>query len=598
MAGLSDAVGRHGAVEQLLLWGVLNQMLGAAQEPFLTALRQGADHAHPEQALSAEQAATLAARFLLPEGEARDEAARNGVNAERFAALAAAAKVRLTPASVAEALLRDYMTQGEGEAEVHPQGITPRQLQILADLAGDAIGPQDAARALLRGIIPEHGRGADSTSYEQAVAESRLHDKWGPILARLARELLSPPDAASAVVRNFLGRAEAEKTAAAQGVDAATFDTMTHLAADAPGPLQLAEALRRGVIPRGGLGPESVSFLQGIAEGRLADKWAPVIQALSQLWPTPTDALDAQVKGQLSDAQGRALYEQLGGAPQFHDWLLHSIGEGPTPLEAAAMQARGIIPEHGEGPESTSYDQAVRESRYRNKWTGAYRKIAEYLPAPGEIITFLAHNAITKERAAELLARHDVEPDVLGAFLNEAELTALSDYRGLTQSAVTDMYYARLIGHDLAVSILEQLHVTPRAAELLLSYADLRQVITAITKSVQRIGTLYIGRKISTDEARQALGRLEITAASVEAIIQDWELQALENVKILTAAEIRDAFYYGIETYAEALSDLQAVGYTLYDAWVYLSIKVKGPLPGKPARTRAAPAGQVIPGTA
>jgi hypothetical protein len=41
---------------------------------------------------------------------------------------------------------------------------------------------------------------------------------------------------------------------------------------------------------------------------------------------------------------------------------------------------------------------------------------------------------------------------------------------------------------------------------------------------------------------------------------------------------------------------LEAIGYTPYDAWVVLSNKVKQPLPGKPPRDVAAPAGAVIPG--
>lgn len=597
MAGLGDLFGRNGAVEQLLLWGVVNQVLQNLAQPALTALAQDVNHAHPEQALDPVTAAEAAARHMLTQAQATDEAARGGIDAQRFATLLDLHKVRIPPAGLAEAVLRSYLTEGQAEEQARPQGIDQSQLRVLKDLAGDAPGPQDAARALQRGIIGEHGRGAGAVSYEQAIAESRLHDKWGPMLRQLQHQLLSAPDAASAVVRNFLPSDQARNLAEKQGIDAATFQTMVHLSADAPGPLQLAEALRRGAIPAEGTGPGSTSFQQGIAEGRLADKWAPVIRDLAKLWPTPVDALDAQVKGQLSEQEGAALYERLGGDPQFHGWLLHSIGEGPTPLEAAVMNARGIIPEHGTGPASTSYDQAVRESRYRNKWTQAYRHLARYHVTAGEVITFLAHAAITRERAIQLLTALDMDPETIAAFINEAEITELSEFRGLTQQAVLDLYHAHLIDAGLATQILTTLHVTPRSAQLLLDYTDLRVATDYIKRAVTRIGTLFTSHKITAQTAAASLTDLGVPAASTEQILAEWEITAAASVRILTETQIVDAWYYQILDTADAVSELTAIGYTDYDAWVLLSLKAKGPLPGRPDRTAQPPQGAVRPGT-
>lgn len=596
MAGIGDLFGRNGVVEQLLLWGVLNQAIGALAQPALTALQQDSAHAHPLVALDPVTAATALSRGILAEGPARDEAARFGIDAARFATLHQLHKVRLAPADLATAVLRSYLTKGQAEQQAAPQGITADMLNVLIDLAGDAPGADQLAMALRRGIIPRDGAGPGSVSFEQGIRETRLHDKWAPIIEQLSKVLLSPPDAASAVVRHFLDLPAAERLAHQQGVDAETLQLLVHLSGDAPGPQQLAEALRRGLIGLHGHGAGSTSFDQGIAEGRLADKWAPVIQGLAKLWPTPTDAIEAALKGQVTPEHGRDLYELLGGDLQFYTWLLDSQGNPPSPLEAADMAVRGIIPWKGTGPDKTSFEQAIREGRTKNKWTDAYRAMSRYVPPPGEVITFLAHRAITVEQAHDYLAMHDMDDTTLAAFLNEAELTALSDYRGLTQSAVVDMYYAHLLDRDQATQLLEVLHVTDKAAELLLSYADLRQVIEQVQKSVQRIAGLFTGRKISTDTARLALDRLGIPADSVELIMQGWQLQAQANVKTLTEAQIIDAWYYLVLSEPEAMQALEAIGYTPYDAWVLLSNKVKQPLPGKPPRNVAAPAGAVIPG--
>lgn len=596
MAGLSDLFGRSAYLEQLLLWGTLSQVLGAAMGPALQLLSQDANRAHPVTPIDPGTLADLAARSIITVTTGEQQAALSGLDAARFGDLVALHTVRLAPADLATLVLRTYMSPETAAEQARPQGVSAQQLAALTYLAGDALGPEQLAQAARRKLIPHTGTGPGSVSYQQGIAESRLHDKWGQVLYDLSAVLLSPADAASAVVRNFLSLDEATALAARNGVDAGTLGTLIHLSADAPGPQQLAEALRRGAIDATGTGPGSTSFQQGIAEGRLADKWAPVIKALSVIWPTPVDALDAALKGQISAEQGRELYQRLGGDLQFYPWLLASVGDSPTPLEAAAMADRGIIGEHGTGPQALSYDQAVLESRYRNKWGPAYRQLARHIPTPSEVTVWLAHKLIDTEQAHDWLALNGLPADEVTAYIAEAEYEAVSDYRGLTQTAVIDMYTGHVITRDQAVTILGVLHVSERAAGLLLDYADMRYAITSISSSVTRLRTLFAGRKITAATAADSLIKLGIDHSAIDAIIADWEIEAAADVKILSAAEITDAMYYGIMTEAEARQSLEAIGYTPYDAWVVLSVKVKGPLPHPPPRVVGPPPGAVIPG--
>jgi hypothetical protein len=372
---------------------------------------------------------------------------------------------------------------------------------------------------------------------------------------------------------------------------------MVLLSGDAPGPQQLAEALRRGLIPQSGTGPDSVSFESGIAEGRLNNKWTPVIQGLAQDWPTPVDAINATVQGQLDPATGQALYAKLGGDPQFYTWLYDTAGDGPSPLQAADWARRGIIPWDGTGPTVTSYAQAVRESRARDKWADAYKQQAVYLPPPFSIITLLKDGAITKDQATSMLQQAGAAADIIAAMIAEADATDLSSFRGLTTSAVLNMYYAQLVSADDATSMLESLHVSAQAVPLMLAYADLQRAIAQQNNAVNRIGTLYAARKITVQTAKQSLITLQVPAATVNDIIATWELENSIAVKTLTQAEIVDAWSGGIMDEGTALTELGNIGYTPYDAWVLLSIKNKGPLPDQPQPGPAAPQGAVVPGT-
>ncbi len=596
MAGLGELFGKNGPLEQLVLWNVLGQVISTVLGPALTQLQQDVDAHHPVTALDPGTAADLAARGIITVQAGGAEAARSGVDSHRWGELLDLHTVRLAPTDLATAVLRSYLTLPAAEAAAAPQGVTPAMLKVLVELAGDAPGPQQLAEALRRGLVPRKGSGPQSVSFQQGIAEGRLANKWADVIAELDAVLLSPADAASAVVRNFMAHADAVKVAGQNGVDAKTFETLIRLSGDAPGPQQLAEALRRGLIPADGTGAGSTSFNQGIAEGRLADKWAPVIKGLSQLWPTPVDALDAALKGQISAAEGKHLYERLGGDLEFYPWLLASIGGSPTPLEAGVLAARGIIAEHGTGPDVLSYDQAVKESRYRNKWGPAYRKLGEHIPPPSTLVSMYAHRNIDEKTAHTLLLQNDMSPEVAAAYIAEADYEAISDYRGLTQTAVIEMYIGHVIDRGQAAQLLSVLHVSDQAAQLILDYADMHYAIGAVNRAVSRIGLLFTGRKISAQTASSSLTSLGVPAGTVNDLIADWSITAAANVKILTEAQIVDAWYYGIIGQDEAINDLGAVGYTPYDAWVLLSNKAKGPLPNAPARIAAAPVGAIIPG--
>lgn len=691
MAGLSDLLGPNGMIEQLLLWNVVGQVVSAMAQPAFTSLIQDAQAAHPEVALTPDILATLVAKHLMSEANAKAMAAKSGMPASSFELIRQAAAVRLPPADLATAVLRSYLSQDDANKQALPQGYTPEMMTVMGDLAGDAPGPDQLAEALRRGIIKRTGHGAKSTSFNQGIAESRLHNKWadmvseltravispadaadaalrhaldygdaekqaalsgvepglfatmvdlaghgpstgelvtglrrgelhrdgtgtravsyeqglaeaglhpkwGPLLERLSAVLLSPPDAADAVVRNFIAREAGEDLAGRQGVDAATFETMTHLAGDAPGPQQLAEALRRGAIHDQGKGPKSTSFTQGIAEGRLADKWAPVIRELSKLWPTPVDALDALLKGAFDEDEAVKLYERLGGDKQFFDWLYFSQGEAPSPLELIGMANRKFIKWDGVGKKEVTYQQGFHEGRWRNKWEPVYRKFAEYLPAPETVVTLLKDGVLTSEQAAPIFASHGMTKEMVQAYLDEAHVMALSDYRGATTTLVLNAYYAQLIGAGDAATILESLHVTKSAIQLMLSYEDIQRAFAQVNTAVSRIRTLYAARKIKLSTARDSLARLKIPASQIGPIIDAWQVENSISVKPLTEAQIADAFVYDIISEQEAMTELGNIGYTPFDAWVVLSIKVKGPLPDKPAIGPAPPQGAVIPG--
>ena len=395
---------------------------------------------------------------------------------------------------------------------------------------------------------------------------------------------LTPALVADAVVRGHLAYGNGETAAARSGVDPARFRIMVDNAGEAPGPAQLAEALRRGVIGEHGTGAASTSFEQGIRETRLANKWTGVIRDLAQVWPTPADILDAIVKGQVTPEQGQADYARVGGDPRWFQLLLDTVGEGPTPDQAAEAARRGIIPWDGTGPAVTSFEQAVRESHYRNKWQGVYRALAAYVTPPRTVTAMLREGALTEAQAARLLADSGVPTDLAQAYLAAAHLQKTKAHKDLTEAQVTQLYEAGIIAAGDTQALYEALGYTSQEAGLLIALADLRVEAKALSSAVSHVGALYIAHKITKTAATSALARLKVPATKTTQIVNTWDLERSVTVKGLTAAEIADAWHADIFTQGEATAELIDLGYTPFDAWAFLSIKNKAPLPGKPPR--------------
>lgn len=395
---------------------------------------------------------------------------------------------------------------------------------------------------------------------------------------------LTPAQLADMVVRNVLPLGEATDIAKQSGVSPSDFHHMVQDTGEAPGPGDLVDALRRGVIPEKGAGPDSVSFEQGIREGRLKDKWIPVIRSLATRLPSPSDALDALLEGQAEEPDARTLYERFGGDPTYFTLLFNTRGSAPTPVEALEMANRRIIPWDGHGPDVTSFEQAFLEGPWRNKWLGAFRALGAHLPPPRTVVALLRSGAITDPVALDLFQRSGLSPELAAAYVADAHHQKSQGSRQLTVSTILDLYEQRLITPEQTTTLLGDLGYSAQDAAYEMALKDMQREIRAINAATSRIGQLYIARKIDVTAARNALNTYRVPDAQVQELLTTWDTERSLTFKTLTAAEIVAAFHWTIFDQATAEAELVNLGYTQFDAWALLSIREHVALPGRPAQ--------------
>lgn len=383
---------------------------------------------------------------------------------------------------------------------------------------------------------------------------------------------LSPAQLAGLVVRGHLSQDAAAAEAAKTGIDGERFDLMVKQYGNPPGPETLAEALRRGFIPQGQPGDEAPSYLGGIAQGDLQNKWAEVLTQLDVRLPGPTTAVEAAVRGMVDDSTARRLFVLFGGDPTQYDLEYNVAGQGPSPVEAGVLANREFIPWDGTGPNVTSFAQAVNESRFKNKWTESYRQLAVYLPPPRTVKAMLHEGSIDEATAIKYLKWYGVAPDAIPAYTGKSNKGAVQTAHGITEANILTLYRERGITQDEARQHLEAIGYSASDTDIILAAADLEYQARLSTATIAAIKAAYLHHHISRGDAITQMDAAHINATYRDSLLELWDLEILSGVKQLSAKQVLDMWSVGLLDRDAATLKLEQVGYSNEDAALLIAL--------------------------
>ena len=406
-----------------------------------------------------------------------------------------------------------------------------------------------------------------------SVASTVVSTALEPFLTALANDVnshhpekpLSPADLADMVVRGIMVQGEAEKVALKSGVSTDDFGKLVLDTGEPPSVLDMLLLYRRGKVTHD-------QVVKAIRQSRVRDEWVDTLFELGVQPPSPADIIDATLKGQIDEVAGRELYAKLGGDPEYYKLMVDTVGDAPSPDQAASMARRGIIPWDGVGPGVTSYEQAVREGRARIKWTAAYRAAAQYVPPPRTITAMHTSGALSDAEATKLLKQAGVPDPLIPTYLKDSSAAKKQKHKDLAESTLSQLYQDQAIGDDAALSGLEALGYGEPDGKFIILTWQLARKYKALQTAVNTVHSKYIGHHIDDSKASLALDQLHVPSAQRDFLIATWNQERAANVTLLTAAEIKKANKAGIFTDDEALARLTSRGYTPEDAQIYLII--------------------------
>lgn len=283
---LGKLLGRGSPTQQLLVWSVLNNVIGAVLAPELEMLTRGVNQALQATPLSAPILADMVVRNIVPAGDA--------------------------------------------EAYAKQSGVAPSDFKRLVHSAGEPLSLQEMLAAVRRGVVPAAGRGPDAVSLEQAVAESRTYNKYLPVAEALADLPIGVADAVDAVVEGQIGYDQGQHEAYLSGINGDRFRILVNTRGHPPSPTELAELLRRGLIPLEGVGPDALSFQQGIFEGATKDKWWREYAALADYLPPPRTIVAMVRDGSLTDEAALGHLKRAGLSDELAQAYLTSAHHSKT----------------------------------------------------------------------------------------------------------------------------------------------------------------------------------------------------------------------------------------------------------------------------
>jgi hypothetical protein len=435
--------------------------------------------------------------------------------------------------------------------------------QAVIDRAGLEVA--DLYRPLVHGAIDAHGgnlhpdleaflRSASSGRHQwQALAglaaggtsgalSSMLSNALAPVVYaanRLSPQLaLDPQTAAAAAAAGIVGMGDAQHSAAGQGYDSSTFQTLYDLAQNVPALGELQDLVNRGLMPEA----DAVAWLrrQGYAE----TVRARLLELREQLL-APADAALAELRGNMSHAAAEAAARRAGVPAADFAILVGNTGE-PLALESLLeARRRGFI-------DQATLDKGIRQSRVRNEWIATANKLTFSPMSTADAIDAVVQGHLSEAAARDKAHQNGLEPGDFAPMLATAG-------EPLSRTEMEQLFNRGLVSKAEVEQAVKESRLKPKytglAFDLHVRLPEPRQVISALNH-----GT------ISKAAAARVLGEYGFSQETVAMLVATGAAGRTAGTHALTLAEVRQLYSEQIFTAAHAEELLHGMGYDAADS--------------------------------
>ena len=447
--------------------------------------------------------------------------------------------------TLASLVARGISDAGIAVGDMTGQGLRSGYPEDMIDLARTYPDLGTALEMLRRGTVTGH----DAELFMQRAG---IPAAYHGALLQLRWNNLSPADLADMVVRGIKSQDEAGRIAAEWGISADDFNALVLDTGEPLALMQLLEAYRRGFIDQGRL-------VRGIKQSRVRDEWVDVAEKLRFTPMSISDAVRAVVQNQMSESQAVAIANQNGLEPGQVQILIATEGNPLSRTEVEELYNRGLMTQG-------QVEQAIRESRVKNKYVGAAFELHTKILTPFEIERALRYQAISTSEATRIVIENGYSAADAKVVVGAGTGQRIQTYRDKVVSAAETAYEENTIPRTEAESVISAMGFSAEESTFILDAAEFRRMSRVVTQAVSSLRGRFVARKISKNEAVGFLDALGIPAQQRDQLVQEWSLMQAANVRTLTEAQIVKAVKLKLITAQDGQSRLVNMGYAAGDA--------------------------------
>lgn len=385
---------------------------------------------------------------------------------------------------------------------------------------------------------------------------------------------LTPAALADMVERNIISEGEGAAEAALTGTNADRFHLLVQDTGEPPGIMEMLALYRRGELDEG-------TLREMIAYSRIRTKWTDEVLKLRFQTMSGADAIEAVVKGVMSQGEGADLWGKAGGMADQYQTLLNAAGD------AIGVEQVLMLWKHGHASLG-DVEAVIRHSRVNPEFEPLAAELWHHYLGAYEIEKAVKAGSATPGQASTWLDELGYPADQTAAFIGMAQAPAVAKAKELTEAQILTLYEAKFITSAEATKELEALKYPADQIPFILEITDARRALSQLTKAITATQHGYVLGRVSEANATADLSSLGVPPAAQREYLKDWDIERSLEFKTLTMAQVGILYKKGGLSGDQAKARWQAMGYDPEDQALLL-FDYGGPPPtGSPAAAKGA----------
>ena len=401
------------------------------------------------------------------------------------------------------------------------------------------------------------------------VAGAAMQQTMNEVAAKYQQVPLTPAVLADMEIRNIGGSFDKVREASYNGIDAERFGLLVEDTGESYGIDQALGLWWRGQFLGADYGISETELDTVIYYSRVRDQFIPDLKLLAQHSMSPADAINAVVKGRLTEDEGRTFFQAAGGMLDQWDALYQSSGDSVGVSHAVELHAHGMISD-------AELQDVIYQSRINPRFYDvALMANAKWLP-PYQIEKAVAAGVIQPATAMQWLIEQGYPEDQAVAFAATGGNGTIAKPKAETEAMILDDFEAQIITETQATDALHSLGYKAESIPFILDYLIAKRVITMRNAAVTRLREAFINRDMTEAQVTPELVALGIPTAAIEQMMTAWTIEQMTHIKRLSAAQVGKLAEDGVLTGDQALARWVQMGYDPVDAQLLTSIYAPG----------------------